>query len=74
MSDIKPGRVVRVEIVIDAEDPAGDEDLNRCLITLGEVLCDRGHQNILRAELLTPPTASDADRKEVARQIDPSLN
>jgi hypothetical protein len=64
-TSLKPGRVVRVEIIVDAEDPAGDEDLDRCLIALGGTLLDRGHQNVMRAELLIPREArEDEERKE----------
>lgn len=69
---LKPGRVVRIEIIVDAEDPSRDGDLNGCLLALGEALCDRGHSNMMRAELITP--RPEEEREERKEEIAKNLN
>lgn len=57
-------RIVRATIIIDAEDPAGDDKIHRTLQQLGLILLDSGHENVIGAELIT----------ERSVPADPSLN
>jgi hypothetical protein len=68
-----PGRVVRVEIIVDAEDPTQDESLNRAIRMFGEFLCEQGHANIMCAESLTPREERKEETRP-ARPVDPNLN
>jgi hypothetical protein len=63
-------RIVRAIISIDAEDPAGDETIDRVLKQLGLILLANGHQNVIGAELITVRAPEHAER----RPADPNLN
>ena len=65
----KSPRAVRVEIIVEASDPAGDDMIKAWLCAVGQALCDSGHSTLMRAEVLN-------GREEVkpARPADPNLN
>jgi len=60
-------RIVRATIVIDAENPANDDKIDRVLKQLGLILLANGHPNVIGAELLT-------EKEEPRAPVDPSMN
>jgi len=53
--------------VIDAENPANDDKIDRVLKQLGLILLANGHPNVIGAELLT-------EKEEPRAPVDPSMN
>jgi hypothetical protein len=67
-------RIVRAIISIDAEDPSGDETIDRVLKQLGLILLANGHQNVIGAELITKCDRDECAQAPARAPADPNMN
>lgn len=68
-------RIVKIEIVVEADDPKEDRNIKAALLSLGTLLCSIGHENVMDCEVLYHPDGPEKGKEAAPQRTqDPNMN